>query len=97
MAGKILKFISSLKLTVFCLVCALILVFVGTLAQVNEGLYDAQTRYFRSLLIYWYPSGGTFGIPVFPGGYLLGWVLLVNLITPTTRGFRSNGTSWVSS
>jgi hypothetical protein len=87
MAAKLLKFISSLKLTVACLVCALILVFVGTLAQVNEGLYDAQARYFRSLLIYWYPSGGTFGIPVFPGGYLLGWVLLVNLIAAHSTRF----------
>ncbi len=88
MADKIFKFFSSLKLTVACMVCASILVFVGTLAQVNEGLYDAQVRYFRSLLIYWYPSGGSFGIPVFPGGYLLGWVLLINLLTAHYTRFK---------
>lgn len=80
MAEKLLRFISSLKLTVACLTFALILVFVGTIAQVQEGLYDAQVRYFRSLLIWWRPTGGEFAIPVFPGGYLLGWVLLVNLL-----------------
>ena len=72
MSEKIFKFLSSLKLTVVCLVCALILVFVGTLAQVNDGLYDAQARYFRSLFVFWHPGGGELGIPVFPGGYLLG-------------------------
>jgi hypothetical protein len=88
MAEKIFRFFSSLKLTVVCLVCALILVFVGTLAQVHEGLYDAQARYFRSLLVYWYPGGGDFGIPVFPGGYLLGWVLLINLLAAHYTRFK---------
>lgn len=88
MSNKLLKFISSLKLTVVCLICALILVFVGTLAQVQDGLYDAQARYFRSLLIYWHPGGGEFGIPVFPGGYLLGWVLLVNLLAAHYTRFK---------
>lgn len=88
MNNKIFKFLSSLKLTVACLVCALILVFVGTLAQVSDGLYDAQTRYFRCLFVFWYPAGGSFGIPVFPGGYLLGWVLLINLLAAHYTRFK---------
>jgi hypothetical protein len=88
MSNKFFKFLSSLKLTVACLVCALILVFVGTLAQVSDGLYDAQARYFRSLFVFWHPGGGDLGIPVFPGGYLLGWVLLINLLAAHYTRFK---------
>ena len=45
------KFWCSLRLTVVCLLAALVLVFVGTLAQVDQGLYDAQKKYFRSYLL----------------------------------------------
>jgi len=77
---KALKFISSLRLTVTLLSLSLVLVFVGTLAQVEQGLWDTQVRYFRSFFVYWKPTGGDFAIPVLPGGYLLGWALLVNLV-----------------
>ena len=45
------KFWCSLRLTVSCLITALVLVFVGTLAQVDQGLYDAQKKYFRSYFL----------------------------------------------
>ena len=45
------QFWCSLRLTVTCLVGALVLVFVGTLAQVDQGLYDAQKKYFRSYFL----------------------------------------------
>jgi hypothetical protein len=80
MAAQILKFISSLRLTVVLLGFSLVLVFVGTIAQVEHGLWDTQVRFFRSMFVYWTPTGGSFGIPVLPGGYLLGWALLVNLL-----------------
>lgn len=80
MAAQILKFISSLRLTVVLLGFSLVLVFVGTIAQVEYGLWDTQVRFFRSMFVYWTPTGGSFGIPVLPGGYLLGWALLVNLL-----------------
>ena len=41
----------SLRLTVVCLIAAMVLVFVGTLAQVDQGLYDAQKKYFRSYFL----------------------------------------------
>ena len=80
MGKKLIDAITSLKLTVICLVIAMILVFVGTLAQVELGLYETQQVYFRSLFIYWGPDGSDFKIPVLPGGYLLRTLLLVNLI-----------------
>src|SRR2546423_13999814 len=76
---RLLDFFSSLRLTVVFLGLGVALVFLGTLAQVDEGLYDAQNRYFRSLLIWWGPHGASWHIPVFPGGYLIGGGLLVNL------------------
>ena len=80
--------ISSLKLTVICLSLAIVLVFVGTMAQVNFGIHEVQQRYFQSLLVWW-PSGSQgFRIPVFPGGHLIGGVLLVNLIAAHVRRFR---------
>jgi len=90
MADRILSFFCSLRLTVVCLVAALILVFVGTMAQVHEGLYAAQNRYFRSMLIYWSPQGFPLRIPVFPGGYLVGGLLLINLTASYMRRFSFN-------
>jgi len=85
---RIIAVISSLRLTVVCLAIAMVLVFVGTLAQVDEGLYQAQNRYFKSLWIWWSPGNATFKIPVFPGGYLVGGVLLVNLIAAHIKRFE---------
>jgi hypothetical protein len=74
------KPLTSLKLTVFCFACAMILVFLGTLAQVNIGVYEAETRYFKSSFLYSTPPGITLKIPWFPSGYLVGALLLLNLI-----------------
>lgn len=88
MANKILKFFSSLKLTVVCLCFALVLVFCGTIAQVNHGLWDTQTRFFRSLFVFWSPGDSGIKIPVLPGGYLLGWVLVLNLLAAHYARFK---------
>ncbi len=72
--------LASLKLTIFCLSAALALVFIGTIAQVEQGLFNAQNRYFRSFLVFWGPAGAGWKIPVFPGGYLIGGLLMVNLL-----------------
>jgi hypothetical protein len=83
----LVNFFTSLRLTVVCLALALALVFWGTLAQVELGLYKAQNEFFRSFLIYWGPKGASWRIPVFPGGYLIGGVLLLNLIASQLRRF----------
>jgi ResB-like family len=88
MLKDIFKFFSSLKLTVACLVLGCILVFWGTLAQVHLGLYQTQADFFHSFFIYWQPAGARFKIPVFPGGYLLGTVLLINLLVAHLRYYR---------
>src|SRR5216684_5562643 len=78
---RLVDFFTSLRLTVVCLALGLVLVFIGTLAQVDLGLYKAQNEFFRSFLIFWGPKGASWKIPVYPGGYLIGGVLALNLIT----------------
>jgi hypothetical protein len=88
MVNRIVNFFTSLRLTVACLAMALVLVFVGTLAQVQLGLYVTQEKYFRSLFVFWTPGGSDWKIPVWPGGYLLGGVLLVNLLAAHIKRFK---------
>jgi hypothetical protein len=88
MVHRIIGFLTSLRLTVACLILALILVFVGTLAEVHMGLYAAQSEIFRSFLVYWSPEGSHIKIPVYPGGWLIGLTLLVNLIAAHIKRFQ---------
>ena len=83
---RLVSFFTSLRLTVVCLALGLVLVFTGTLAQVDLGLYKAQNEFFRSFFIYWGPKGASWKIPVFPGGYLIGGVLLINLVAVAASG-----------
>jgi ResB-like family len=83
-----LRILSSLRLTVICLGFGMLLVFLGTLAQVHLGIHAVQARYFQSLLVYWSPPGARWKIPILPGGYLLGTVLLVNLIAAHAVRFQ---------
>ncbi len=66
----------------------MVLVFIGTLAQVDEGLYTAQERYFKSFIIYLEPAEADWRFPVFPGGYLVGVVLLINLLAAHGKRFK---------
>jgi hypothetical protein len=86
--SRLASFLCSLRLTVVCLGLALVLVFAGTLAQVNLGLYETQRHYFQSLFVWWTPPGAGFALPVWPGGYLLGAVLLANLLAAHAKRFQ---------
>ncbi len=88
MVDRFINFFTSLRLTVVCLVLALVVVFVGTLAQVQIGLYAAQAEFFRSFFIYWTPPGTHWKIPVLPGGWLIGLVLLMNLLAAHIKRFQ---------
>lgn len=86
--NTVLNFFTSLKLTVVCLVLALGLVFIGTLAQVKLGLYVVQQEFFNSYIVWWTPEGSSMKFPIWPGGYLLGGLLLVNLIAAHIKRFE---------
>ena len=84
----LIKVFTSLRLTVVCLAFAVLLVFLGTLAQVDLGLYKAQNEFFRSFFVFWGPKNADWKIPVLPGGYLVGGVLLINLIASHVMRFK---------
>jgi hypothetical protein len=85
---RIFEWSASLTLTLTCLAAAILLIFTGTIAQVHLGIHEAQQRYFQSLFVWWPPQGNGFRIPVFPGGHLIGAVLLVNLLAAHASRFR---------
>src|SRR5438445_13176121 len=97
---RILDTVASLRITVVLFSFSLALVFFGTLAQVDEGIWFVVGKYFRSAFV-WVPfqiffprptpDGG--GIAVggafpFPGGWLLGGILLVNLLADHAIRFK---------
>ena len=88
MLNNIVKFFTSLKLTVTCLTLFMLIVFVGTIAQVDQGLYLVQERYFKSIFVYWGPENADWQIPVMPGGYLVGTFLLLNLVGAYITRFK---------
>src|SRR2546430_13558416 len=88
MLHKLIDLITSQKLTILCLAAAMALIFAGTLAQVHLGIQEAQQRYFQSMFVWWPPEGRGLKIPIFPGGHLIGAVLLINLIAAHIKRFR---------
>src|SRR5215475_13440302 len=87
---RLTKFFTSLRLTVVLLAFAIILVWVGTVAQADEGLYQAQTRYFKQWVVVGASMFGHHVPLVLPGGYLLGSLLLINLISSHLARFQFN-------
>lgn len=88
MSNRLWKILASLKLTVVLLVLSTLLVFLGTLAQVHEGLWEAQTRWFKSYIILKRSGDAWWVPPVFTGGYTLGFSLLINLIAAHLQRFQ---------
>jgi ABC-type transport system involved in cytochrome c biogenesis permease subunit len=95
--------LASLRLTIVLFALAIALVLFGTLAQVDEGIFTVLHRYFRSLLA-WIPFQALvrfgqvfFGVSKsfeasgsfpFPGGWLLGGLMLVNLLAAHVVRFK---------
>lgn len=84
-----LKLLSSLRLTVTLLGFAMVLIFVGTISQVELGIHEVQERFFRSWIAWWdvMPGGKRFSIPI-PGGMLLGVLLIFNLLAAHGARFK---------
>jgi hypothetical protein len=89
---RVLDVVASLRITVVLFALSLVLVFYGTWAQVDRGIWDVVHDYFRNKTIVWIPLKVLFffrlppewslnevRIP-YPGGQLLGGLLLINLI-----------------
>ncbi|HWA86121.1 MAG TPA: cytochrome c biogenesis protein ResB [Opitutus sp.] len=68
----------SLKLTVALIAFSIVLVLAATLDQVHLGVWAVQAKYFYTFIVWW--SSGNLRLPVFPGGYAIGGLLLANLL-----------------
>ncbi|HVU27692.1 MAG TPA: cytochrome c biogenesis protein ResB [Verrucomicrobiae bacterium] len=88
LVSRFAKIFTSLRLTVVLLAFAIVLVFIGTLAQVDEGLYQAQARYFRQWVILGLDLFGHKIPLILPGGYLIGTLLLINLLAAHIYRFQ---------
>jgi hypothetical protein len=89
------KFFASLRLTVVLLALSMVLIFFGTLDQVHYGIWHTQKLYFESFLAVWsYPEQAPYYDKLFwlhlpmPGGYLLGGLLLINLVAAHFNRFK---------
>lgn len=80
------NFFVSLQLTVVLLLLSLILVFIATLDQVHLGIWAIQQKWFHSFVVM--QNTGDFSVPIFPGGYLIGGMLLINLIAAHIYRFK---------
>ena len=97
-----LAWLASLRLTVVLLAMAMYLIFVGTLAQVEVGIWQVVETYFRSWHVkvpvdvfraLLYPGSETkwTGWHSFPGGYTIIGLLLVNLLAAHALRFKITG------
>ena len=95
MMYQILKNIASVRLTVALLSLSIVLIFFGTLDQVEYGIWHTQKLYFESFLVIWkYPQSwpsysylGWIHIPML-GGYAVGGLLLANLLAAFFSRFK---------
>jgi len=88
--GRLFAFFSSFGLATVLLSLLLLITLLGTLEQVEHGLYDSQKKYFESLLITNIDLG-SWKMPVLiPGGFLLMSVLFVNMVCGAVIRIRKN-------
>jgi ABC-type transport system involved in cytochrome c biogenesis permease subunit len=92
--------LASLKLTVALFAMAIFLIFAGTLAQVNHDIWEVMGQYFRTLFAWidfqiFFPKSFFAGEPPevrggfwFPGGFLIGGAMAVNLLAAHSLRFK---------
>jgi ResB-like family len=92
---EILAPVASLRLTVALFALSMVLVFYGTWAQVDLGIWHVVSQYFRAWLVF-IPAkvllfqsvpDSPFAIP-FPGGKTIGLLLFVNLLAAHAVRFK---------
>ncbi len=70
-----LDFFSSLGLSCALLILLAVLTYLGTIDQVEHGLFEAQKKYFESIIVF-----NAIGPIPLPGAYLVMMTLFVNLV-----------------
>jgi hypothetical protein len=91
---QLTDFFGSLELTVTLLVLSILLIFFGTLAQIDQGVWTVVKEYFRSWIVWvnfqlFFPRDRVVpGALPFPGGWTLGSLLLINLFVAHYQRFN---------
>ena len=106
---RLLSPLASLRLTVALFAMAIFLIFVGTLAQVDKGMWEVMDDYFTAWFAWvefqvffprpWFPNFQDVPFSfLFPGGKLIGLAMFINLVAAHTVRFtaRATGTRLVS-
>lgn len=86
MPVRLYNALASLELTIACLLLLMALVVLCTVSQVELGTFEAVDRTIRSPFVFWRGAAGK--VPVFPGGGLVGAVLLANLAAAHFKRFE---------
>jgi hypothetical protein len=81
-------FFVSIRLTVTLLALSIVLIFWATLAQVQLGVWGVQTQFFQTFFVLAKIPGTHIPVPVFPGGYFIGGLLLINLVAAHINRFK---------
>ena len=76
--SRVMNVLASFGLSCAILIVLLLLTWLGTLYQVEHGLYVAQKKYFESWIV-WQPLFGGLSLPL-PGGLAAMIALFVNLV-----------------
>jgi ResB-like family len=94
LAMRALERVADLRITVTLFALSLFLVFYGTLAQIDKGVWSVVAEYFRSPLV-WIPlktvlfrAADVPGAIPYPGGWLLGALLFINLVAAHIVSFK---------
>ena len=101
-AKNLLSPLASLRLTVVLLAMSIFIVFAGTVAQIDKSIWTVVDQYFRCFGT-WIDVGIFFprawdvpdwlGFP-FPGGWLIGVGLLVNIVAAHAVRFKIHATGF---
>lgn len=86
--SSVLGLFTSLRFTVVLIVLSIVLVVAATLDQVNLGLLAVQEKYLRTFIVFGRLPGTNIAVPLFPGGYVVGGLLLLNLVAAHVYRFR---------
>jgi len=82
--------LASLQVTIFALALLMALVVLCTLAQTELGTLGAVNTYMRSMVVWRKFRGLATPLPLFPGGALVGLVLVFNLTAALVNRFDFN-------
>jgi hypothetical protein len=91
---ELLNFFGSLQLTVTLMTLSILLIFFGTLAQVDQGVWTVVKDYFRAWVVWidfqlLFPRDRMIpGSFPFPAGNTLGGLLLINLLVAHAQRFN---------